>query len=99
MSPDVFEFLAPVVALLGLGSFVLIGMKLRYNHLRDTKHAPRSEEVERLVESVDLLHDQVRVLRDEMVDLGERLDFTERVLTRGRADDDAQGALPEPPAS
>jgi hypothetical protein len=92
MSPDVVEFLAPVLALLGLGSFVLIGMKLRYNHLRDTKHAPRSEEVERLAESVDLLHDQVRVLRDE-------LDFTERVLTRGRADDDAQGALPEPPAS
>jgi hypothetical protein len=87
MSPDVVEFLAPVLALLGLGSFVLIGMKLRYNHLRDTKHAPRSEEVERLAESVDLLHDQVR------------LDFTERVLTRGRADDDAQGALPEPPAS
>jgi hypothetical protein len=90
------EFIGPVIALLGLGSFVLIGMKLRYNHLRDTRHVPGREELDRLTHAVGLLHDEMRVMRDEIVDLGERVDFAERVLARGRSEDDAPGALPRP---
>ncbi|MGD2136550.1 MAG: hypothetical protein PVF27_10335 [Gemmatimonadales bacterium] len=84
MPPEILDAIAPLIAVFAMGSFILIGMKLRYNHLRDTKHAPGKEELERVSETVELLQDQVRVLRDEMVELNERVDFTERVLTRGR---------------
>lgn len=96
MSPDVAELIAPLIALLGLGSFVLIGMKLRYNHLRDTKHAASRQEIDRLTQAVELLHDDVRVMRDEIVDLGERVDFAERVLAHGRSEDEAPRPLPNP---
>lgn len=96
MTPDVLEILGPVVALFGIGSFVLIAMKLRYNHLRETKHPPGREELDRLTQAVELLHDEMRVMRDEIMDLGERVDFAERVLARGRSGDEAPGALPNP---
>jgi hypothetical protein len=96
MSPDVAELVAPLIALLGVGSFVLIAMKLRYNHLRETKHGLGREELDRLAQAVELLHDDMRVMRDDIVDLSERVDFAERVLARGRSEGAAPGALPEP---
>jgi hypothetical protein len=85
-----------VIALLGVGSFVLIAMKMRYSHLRDTKHAPGREDLDRLAQAVELLHDDVRVVRDEIVELGERVDFAERVLAHGRPDDEPPRPLPNP---
>jgi hypothetical protein len=90
------KLIAPVIALLGLGSFVLIGMKLRYNHLRDTKHATGREELDRLIRAVELLHDDMRVMRDDIVELGERVDFAERVLAHGRSEDEAPRPLLNP---
>ncbi len=42
------------------------------------------------------LTEQVRVLSDECSDLGERVDFAERLLTRGRAQESDQSALATP---
>lgn len=95
MPPEALDAIGPVIAILGVGTFVLIGMKLRYTHLRETKNAPSKEQLERLTETVELLQDHVRGLRDEMVDLNERIDFTERVLTRGREEERPKGALPD----
>jgi cell division protein FtsB len=94
MDPVVAEILGPVFALTGFGAMILIGMKMRYTHLHRTKLAKGAgEEVEQLTETVDALRDEVRELREGMVDLHERVEFAERVLTRGRAEGD-QGALP-----
>ena len=42
------------------------------------------EQVERLTEAVHALHEDVRVMRDEMLELHERMDFAERMLTSGK---------------
>jgi hypothetical protein len=96
MPADIVELIAPVIALFGVGSFVLIAMKMRYNHLRDTKHAPSREDLDRLAQAVELLHDDMRVMRDDIVELGERVDFAERVLAHGRSEDEAPRPLPNP---
>jgi cell division protein FtsB len=93
----VAEVVAPFLALVGIGSMVLVGMKMRYTHLQRTRSAAAApEEVERLTEAVETLRDDVRILRDEVVDLSERVDFTERVLTRGKSVDAGFDALPRP---
>jgi hypothetical protein len=74
-----------------LGGFILIGMKMRYTHLQRTRHgAVGEEELERLTDVVEGLRDEVRTLREDHVDLSERLDFAERMLSSGK------GAPPEP---
>jgi hypothetical protein len=94
MDPAVVEVLGPVAALTGIGAMILIGMKMRYSHLRHTKLAKGGgQEVEQLTEAVDSLRDEVRELREGMVDLYERVEFTERMLTRGQAEG-GKGALP-----
>ena len=94
MDPALAEVLGPVFALTGIGAMILIGMKMRYTHLRDTKLAKGAgQEVERLADAVDSLRDEVRELREGVVDLHERVEFAERMLTRGQAQGD-QGALP-----
>jgi len=98
MSPNLIDAIGPLLAIFGIGSFILIGMKLRYTHLRETKNTPSAQEIDRLNESIELLQDHVRGLRDEMVDFSERLEFAERVLARGRADEPAgKPLLPEEP--
>lgn len=97
MDPAVADVIGPVLALLGIGSMVLIGMKMRYTHLQRTRPmASAPEDVERLTEAVETLRDDVRILRDEVVELSERVDFTERVLTRGKSVDAGLDALPRP---
>ncbi|UCF39624.1 MAG: hypothetical protein JSW43_07690 [Gemmatimonadota bacterium] len=95
MDPAIADAIGPVFALVGIGSMILIGMKMRYTHLRHTKFAKGAgPEVEQLADAVDSLRDEVRELREGMVDLHERVEFAERMLTRGRAEGE-RGALPE----
>jgi len=95
MDPQVLEIVGPVVAILGIGSMILIGIKMRYTHLRDTRHQQVGlEELERLAEDIERLRDEVRLLREESADMSERLEFTERVLSRGKAAERDSDALP-----
>ncbi len=94
MDPQIMELIAPVLGLGAVGTMILIGMKMRYSHLRHTRLAKGTgPEVEQLTEAVESLRDEVRELREGMVDLHERVEFAERMLTRGRAEGE-QGALP-----
>ena len=81
MPPDVLEFIVPLIAMFGIGTFVLIGMRMRYKY-----RAPRQdpEELERIIQTVDAVVDQTRMLRDDVAELQERLDFHERLLTQPR---------------
>ncbi len=84
MPPYVVEAIAPLIALLGVGSFVLIGMKMRLD-AKVRMHAGKSEDMDRLVDAVDAVHEELRMLRGDVTELQDRVDFTERLLTRGQA--------------
>ncbi len=88
MPPHLVEAIAPLIALMSIGTMVLIGMKMRLTaRLHSSSNQNRGqkdrEEVERLGEAVDNLHDQLRSMQDEFSELHERVDFAERLLSRG----------------
>ncbi len=80
MTPDVLGPLVGMAAVIGF--FVTVGMNIRRLRLRET---PGGENFERLTEAGEQLTDEVRLMREEFADLHERVDFTERVLSEGRA--------------
>jgi hypothetical protein len=86
MPPD----LAPLLALVGLGTFGLIGMRMWLRHKIERSRLAGSEEVDKLVDVIDRLHDQIQVVREDLGDLQERIDFAERMLTRGDEGADAE---------
>lgn len=93
MDPAFAEALAPLLAMVALGGAVLIGMKMRYNYLAKIRAGGADKaELARVTETVERLRDEVGDLREVVVELGERVDFTERVLAR-KTDKDAP-ALP-----
>ncbi len=70
-----------MVAMLGGFSLSGLGMILR---ARGRRHSEVGrEEVDRLTDAVENLHDQVYQMRDSMAELHERVDFAERLLTKG----------------
>ncbi len=88
MHPELIEALGVIVAITSIGTMILIGMKMRLNarlHASSNQNHDEKdrEEVERLGEAVDNLHDQLRLMRDEFSELHERVDFAERLLSRG----------------
>jgi hypothetical protein len=87
--------IAMVLTMGMIGSFVLIGMRMRIQAKKPGAQVDL-EELERLSEAVEGLTEQVRALSDECSDLGERVDFTERLLTQGRAQEPDRSALSTP---
>jgi cell division protein FtsB len=95
MPPSVIDAIAPLIALFGVGTMILIGMKLRYSHVRHTRvERAGREEIAQLAEDVAALRDEIQVLRQDVTEMYERLEFTERVLAQGRPQD----RLPPPDA-
>ena len=84
MDPALADAIGPVFALVSMGTMILIGIKMRFNHKYRMLSREHPEEVERLTEAVRALHDDVRQLREEMLELHERMDFAERMLTSGK---------------
>jgi len=79
--------IVPFFVLMGIGGMVLMGMRLRYQHLQRLKQGGSApEEVERLTEAVDSMRDEVRLMREEVLSINERVEFTERLLERPRAE-------------
>ncbi len=81
-----------IVAIAGsmVTSIVRMSLSYKYGYGRGGARRHREtgdpEEQRRLEETVLELSDQVAQLRTELVELGERMDFAERVLVRGRDD-------------
>lgn len=72
-----------------VGTFSMVGLKILVS-ARKTRHGEvGKEEVQRLAESVEGLQDQMYQVRDAVSDLHERVDFAERLLTRGEKRGDA----------
>ena len=86
MPPEVLETIGAFIGLFGIGSMVLIGMKLRYNYLLQKGRGGVSEkEVERLNESVEALRGEIAILRDGYLELNDRVEFAERLLEKPKA--------------
>ncbi len=91
MVPSVAEVLILLAAVGGSGAMVgFLGWLLyRVKRLESGINADNAD-VERVLEQVDALREQLMTVHDEMGQLGERVDFAERLLTRGRD----EGGLP-----
>lgn len=86
MPPD----LAPLLALVGMGTFALLGMRMWLRHKIERSRLSGADDVDRLVEAIDGLHEQTRLMREDLTELQERVEFAERLLTRGNAADAPQ---------
>jgi hypothetical protein len=89
MDPDA---VAALTGFLGFCGFILIGVRMFFNYRIKRLQAQGSAGHPReLEEGLAEVRDQLYLLRTDLSDLQERVEFTERVLARGR--DDAR--LPE----
>jgi hypothetical protein len=55
---------------------------MRFMHKMQGQH--RTEEFEQVTDAMDALYEQTRLLREDVSELQERLDFHERLLTQPR---------------
>lgn len=87
MDPSIVEPIMAVFGMLSIGTLVLVGMKMRYQYKAKLLEQPQnSEELERLADAMDSIYEQSRALREDIGELQERLDFHERLLTKGKDD-------------
>lgn len=76
------EILASLIGFLGGGTFLLIGLRMFFAYR--ARRVGGGEGTKELAETVSELRDDMRALREEMLDLHERVDFTERVIAQQR---------------
>jgi hypothetical protein len=77
-----FDVLASLIGFLGGGAFLLIGLRMFLTHRARRLSGEGTSE---LIDAMGGLRDEVSALRDQMVDLHERVDFAERLLAQQRA--------------
>ena len=82
MDPGVVGIFIPILAI--LGGFGLVGLKIWTNHKLKMRETPDGDS-ERLTEAVQQLHDEFGSMREEVAELHERMDFTERILSEARS--------------
>ena len=83
MDPDA---VAPLLGFLGFGAFCLLALRMFLSYRIRRLQAHGGALPRELEEGLAELRDQMYVLRGDLVDLQERVEFTERVLARGRDD-------------
>ena len=62
---------------------ILIGARMWLRSKADRLNLAGRDEFERLTEAVDNLHERMQFVQDEIGELHERVDFAERLLTKG----------------
>jgi hypothetical protein len=82
MPPDVLGGLVGVLGTVSLGILVLVGMRMRFTHKMQGQN--RTKEFEQITDALDALHEQTHLLREDVSELQERLDFHDRLLTQPR---------------
>lgn len=84
--PTVAELMTLLAAVGGSGAMVgFLGWLLYRVKRLEGQAGAGNVDVERIMEQVDVLHEQLVSVRAAMGELSERVDFTERLLTRGQA--------------
>ena len=82
MPPEILEFVGPLLGMLAFGTFTLTGFKMWLSYKTARLGSGGGEDVKRLQEVVETLHEQMLALREEHAELHDRLDFAERLLTK-----------------
>ena len=82
MDPGVIGVFIPILGV--LGGCGLLGLKIWSNYKLKMRETPGGD-IERLAEAVHQLHDEVGSMREDMAEIHERMDFTERVLLEVRS--------------
>ena len=82
MDPGVVGVFIPILGL--LGGVGLVGLKIWTNHKLKMREMPDGDS-ERVTEAVQQLHDEFDSMREEVAELHERVDFTERILSEVRS--------------
>ena len=92
--PSVAELLILLAAVGGSGSMVgfLGWMLYRVNRL-ESRGVVDTEDLDRLMDHLDVLRNQLGSVREEMGELSGRVEFTERLLTSGKDENDADSAV------
>jgi hypothetical protein len=98
--PEVLDRLIPLAAALGFVGLLVAGAStvatlLRRETTSLSEIRSRLAGLEQLTETSELLEQHVRVLRDEMVELNERVDVIDGALTRHRRGEVAGSRSPE----
>lgn len=84
MPPEVLEFLGPFAAITTSCILGLVGLKVFLNYRRDVRIAQiRADSDKKLSEEVSMLREEVCFLRDGVEEANDRLEFHDRLLTRG----------------
>ena len=85
MPVEIMELLVGIFFLGGV--FTLIGLKMRYSYLQKTRLGGGSQqEVEHLAGAVDNLRTEFGLLRGEVLELNERVEFSGRLLERPKTE-------------
>lgn len=82
MPIEIANRLIELGGVISLGIMALAGMRIWRGGRRRDDQAQRDQKLEQMTDTVRTLQEQVERVQDEMTELNERLDFTERVLTR-----------------
>ena len=84
MPPVVIDAIAPLIALGGLGIFSLVGLRMLLSYkARRLEIGATGAPPSRVEDLVEDLRAEVQLLRGEVGELHERVDFAERLLARG----------------
>jgi hypothetical protein len=90
VTPGNIETLITVIGIVGFFSLGLVGLKIFVSAWVKRKELAQGGDAQRLLEAFELLRsdqDELRAqLNGEIADLHERLDFAERLLTKGQYD-------------
>lgn len=82
MPPEMLDAIGPLIALGGLGVFSLIGLRMLLAYRTRRMELSAGGDAGRIEEVVESLRAEVQLLRGEVGELHERVDFTERLLAR-----------------
>lgn len=78
------EEVAVLLMMITMGTIGLTGLRMFLNYRVKRFTQSGDEETRRLEQTVASLRDEVYLLRNDLTDLGERVDFAERLLARSR---------------
>jgi len=84
MSPQAVEAIGVIIGMLTLGSFTLIGLRMYLGYKTRRLELTGGALPAHLEEAIDELRQEVQALRGDVGELHERVDFAERLLTRGQ---------------
>ena len=82
MDPGAIAVFIPIFGVLGFVG--LAGLKIWSNHKLKMREMPGGDS-EQLADAVQQLYDEVGSMRDDLAEMQERVDFTERLLSDARS--------------